>query len=114
MEVLMQGDGVHPGRPFRISLRRVSHYGIWSVSIRILKICKKYADFLALMKKSLEWEMLNNSNNNDSTILIANLRFQHWSSVMMRAESPGGRLLRGAELSCPTCPRGDARDDPQR
>ena len=44
-------------------------------------LSKKYADFLALMKKSLEWEMLNNSNNNDSTILDReNLRFQHWSS----------------------------------
>ena len=84
VEVLMQGDGVHPCKQafsYQLSLG-ISHYGLWSISNPHTEdLSKQYADFLAVMKKSLEWEMLNNSNNNDSTILDReNLRFQHWSS----------------------------------
>ena len=44
-------------------------------------LSKRYSDFLEMMKSAMEWEMLNNSSNNDSTILDReNLQFQHWSS----------------------------------
>ena len=84
IEVFVQGDGVHPCKQaFSDQLALgISHYGIWSVSNPYTEdLSKKYSDFLEMMKRSMEWEMLNNLNNNDSTILDReNLQFQHWSS----------------------------------
>ena len=84
IEVFMQGNGTHPCKQaFSDQLALgISHYGIWSVSNPHTEdLSKRYSDFLEMMKSALEWEMLNNSNNNDSTILDReNLQFQHWSS----------------------------------
>jgi|TARA_Y100000991_G_scaffold210944_1_gene192820 hypothetical protein len=80
----MKDDTIHPCKQAysaQLSLG-ISHYGIWSLSNPYTEdLPQKYVAYIETMKKAMEWELANNPNNQDSTILDReNLNFQHWSS----------------------------------
>ena len=81
----MNEDTAHPCKQAysdQLSLG-ISHYGIWSLSNpHSQDLSQIYVAYIEAMKKAMEWEMANNPQHQDSTILDReNLNFQHWSSM---------------------------------